>query len=230
MARVDTLGNFLTDVADAIREKKGTSSLISPSDFDTEIGSISGGSSPTSVTELNEIIVNAMDEFQNYMETFSNTFNTYTNDPVTLHTPNIDYKYYAIQKRSSGNYRVFWTNAPGVFINNNGIYNVGWYLNTVYDSNLPKINASYPSFQPHEANMTKQTFYVSSEYSSIETCLQMMLNNTLSYSYINNFLGYIPDTPYAIPYTNLYVIDGRNSSTTYDLAISQRISKKETIN
>lgn len=43
MARTDSLGNFLTDVADAIREKKGTSESIQASDFDTEIESISGG-------------------------------------------------------------------------------------------------------------------------------------------------------------------------------------------
>lgn len=43
MARTDSLGNFLTDVADAIREKKGTSEAIQASDFDTEIESISGG-------------------------------------------------------------------------------------------------------------------------------------------------------------------------------------------
>lgn len=45
MARIDSLGNFLTDVADAIREKKGTSDLISAEDFDTEIANLpsSGG-------------------------------------------------------------------------------------------------------------------------------------------------------------------------------------------
>lgn len=45
MARTNTLGNFLTDVADAIREKKGTSETIQASDFDTEIVNLpsSGG-------------------------------------------------------------------------------------------------------------------------------------------------------------------------------------------
>ena len=43
MARTDTLGNFLTDVADAIREKKGTTDTILASNFDTEIASIEGG-------------------------------------------------------------------------------------------------------------------------------------------------------------------------------------------
>lgn len=43
MARTDTLGNFLTDVADAIREKKGTEETIQASDFDTEIANLPSG-------------------------------------------------------------------------------------------------------------------------------------------------------------------------------------------
>ena len=68
MARTDTLGNFLTDVATAIREKKGTTDTILASNFDTEIASIQGGSSkyaPRFIrfynykgTELNEEIAN----------------------------------------------------------------------------------------------------------------------------------------------------------------------------
>lgn len=43
MARTDTLPHFLTDVADAIREKKGTQETITASDFDTEIANLSSG-------------------------------------------------------------------------------------------------------------------------------------------------------------------------------------------
>lgn len=43
MARTDTLPHFLTDVADAIREKKGTSETIQASDFDTEIENLPSG-------------------------------------------------------------------------------------------------------------------------------------------------------------------------------------------
>ena len=43
MARTDTLGNFLTDVATAIRNKKGTTDTILASNFDTEIASIESG-------------------------------------------------------------------------------------------------------------------------------------------------------------------------------------------
>lgn len=44
MARIDTLGNFLTDVAAAIKEKTGKSDPITPANFDTEISGITTGS------------------------------------------------------------------------------------------------------------------------------------------------------------------------------------------
>ena len=43
MARIDNLTNFLSDVASAIREKKGTTDTILASNFDTEIASIESG-------------------------------------------------------------------------------------------------------------------------------------------------------------------------------------------
>lgn len=43
MARTDTLGHFLTDVADAIRTKTGSADTITASDFDTEIENIPSG-------------------------------------------------------------------------------------------------------------------------------------------------------------------------------------------
>lgn len=45
MAKNNNLTDFLTDVANAIRAKTGTSGLIDPQDFSSEIASISGGGS-----------------------------------------------------------------------------------------------------------------------------------------------------------------------------------------
>jgi hypothetical protein len=43
MAKDNNIQDFLTDVADAIRDKKGTSDLINPQDFSNEIASIEVG-------------------------------------------------------------------------------------------------------------------------------------------------------------------------------------------
>ena len=48
MARIDTLGNFLTDVATAIKSKTGKTDTITPANFDTEIESIETGGRTTS--------------------------------------------------------------------------------------------------------------------------------------------------------------------------------------
>ena len=51
MAKTDNLTDFLTDLADAIREKKGITSAINPQDFSSEIASIeSGGGTIASVS------------------------------------------------------------------------------------------------------------------------------------------------------------------------------------
>lgn len=46
MSKVNNLTDFLTDVADAIREKKGLTNLINPQDFHDEILSIKSGGGP----------------------------------------------------------------------------------------------------------------------------------------------------------------------------------------
>ena len=45
MSKTDNLTDFLTDVADAIRAKKGISGTINPQDFSTEISTIESGGS-----------------------------------------------------------------------------------------------------------------------------------------------------------------------------------------
>lgn len=62
MAKNDNLTDFLTDIADAIRAKKGTTGLINPQDFSNEIASIeSGGGGSESVGALTSNDVNFYD-------------------------------------------------------------------------------------------------------------------------------------------------------------------------
>lgn len=55
MAKNDNLKDFLTDVADAIREKKGTTDLINPQDFHDEILSIDTGEAEKPYVEEKDV-------------------------------------------------------------------------------------------------------------------------------------------------------------------------------
>lgn len=98
MARVDTLGHFLTDVADAIREKKGTEEEITASDFDTEIENLpSGGgydwsaigysSEPTWISEGYNY---AKEIYDNWDSSITKTNAMFSNDRDLLIFPKVD--------------------------------------------------------------------------------------------------------------------------------------------
>lgn len=65
MARIDTLANFLTDVATAIKSKTGKTDPITPANFDTEIISIQGanggdsGEIPSAFTRIEKVVAHA---------------------------------------------------------------------------------------------------------------------------------------------------------------------------
>lgn len=65
MARVDNLENFLTDVAGAIREKKGTQDQIPAENFDTEIKSITSGLDTSDATATADDIINPKTAYVN---------------------------------------------------------------------------------------------------------------------------------------------------------------------
>ena len=56
MSKQNNLTDFLTDVANAIRSKKGTTDLINPQNFSTEIASLSGGLEIVDMTETTATI------------------------------------------------------------------------------------------------------------------------------------------------------------------------------
>ena len=65
MARVDNLENFLTDVAGAIKTKKGTTDKIPAANFDTEIKSIETGIDTSDATATADDIINPKTAYVN---------------------------------------------------------------------------------------------------------------------------------------------------------------------
>lgn len=63
MAKNNNLTDFLTDIADAIREKKGTSALIDPQDFSDEIASIETEPDYTDTLALLDRLEDAVGEY-----------------------------------------------------------------------------------------------------------------------------------------------------------------------
>lgn len=98
MARTDTLTNYLTDVATAIKNKKGSQTPIQASAFDTEIANLPSGSggpdwtqigytgTPQSVTEGFNY---AKDIYDNWDTTITDYTSKYQNDKKLTYFPNV---------------------------------------------------------------------------------------------------------------------------------------------
>ena len=132
MARIDSLGNFLTDVAEAIRTKKGTTDIIPASDFDTEIASIeSGGGSgntftyyanDTSQTPASSIkginIINNEKDIPAYAYYHnSGTYRNYTKEIIKTVTIG--------EKTETIGERAFYYGVPVVIPDNNNLKSIG---------------------------------------------------------------------------------------------------------
>jgi len=234
MARVDNLDHFLTDVADAIRTKTGSQETIQASDFDTEIENIPSGGVGTIDTpaKLTEEVMNLCNNLHNYYTSIVNSYTVSTSEAVTLYTPNANYKWYIIMKRSSGGYRVCWYNTdcrlwryfnygeyifqPFMYMQNNG-------------SSIKKIDGTITYIKYEDFNTSfppKDTFYYSNELETAEDCVAKMQSNELTYTSYDGTWAFAPEQANPVPYSNLAIF--RNSTGAF-LTTPTRISSNETI-
>ena len=96
MAKNDNLKDFLTDVADAIREKKGTTDKINPQDFSSEIASIQSGGDIWGFDQIgyipeNSIIVDSIKYSLKIKEEFANGKTKFGSDVKLVIFPNVDF-------------------------------------------------------------------------------------------------------------------------------------------
>ena len=194
---------------------------------------VSGGTPANieTITELNQTIKTLLDNFNTYAYNIQSTYNVLTNDNVTLYTPNINYKYYLIQLRSSGLYRVAWVSSPRKINTNanNTSGNIYPFKTKNYSpsrSDIFNIEFSY-----YLDDVEKDYVYVSGEYNSIETCIEKMKNNELTYTQMNNYLAYVPTTSAKVPIANIgiyYFEEGSSSVLNDHFMMPTKISANET--
>ena len=183
-----------------------------------------GGDEPTNITELNQSITNLLDDFDDYVYSLPNNYNTNSNNAITLYTPNINYKYYIIQKRSSGKYRIDWFNSARK-LNTTGSTNISVLkigANSVSINNIVNYKNEYSTTQYFDGDFC----YYSNEYNTINDCINAIQDAQTYYNSANNYLGYEVDTPNVVPYTNTPIFNTNTNNFETNLA---KISSNETI-
>ena len=129
MARTDTLGNFLTDVADAIRTKKGTNETIPAKDFDTEIENLPSGGGDLDEYFVMEITENTEMSNEKHFNVSKKLVKKY---PDIIVANNVTSLYYGFSQYDD-------TKVPKLIFGNN-ITNIGSLFNNV--SNVTEIDVS----------------------------------------------------------------------------------------
>lgn len=225
MARTNNLTDFLTDVADAIREKKGTSETIQASDFDTEIENLPSGGDVTTITEINNMLVS----FENYLDTLVNNYTAYLDEPITIYTPDERSMSFMIQKRSNGKYRIVWSNhAYYLWLESNtsqAFLNVMQKYATYY-----KISEKVELNKDTKSGSTIYGYY-SNEFNNLEDLLLAIQNSNgsgISYSGWSIGFGYsgVLDANWTTPISNLPVF---NSDKTTPFINGKVLSHNTTI-
>ena len=140
MARIDTLTNFLTDVAESIRTKEGTTEQISASEFDTRIANLSGGGELQYATGTKNL---------NYTESSSGDVVIEVND-LTF-TP----KYILVTRQSSSNNVGLWASpnkyifiavSGGLFNQDVTVTNISGTTAVLYGTNKVTVNITDTGF------------------------------------------------------------------------------------
>lgn len=251
MARTNNLTNFLTDVATAIKTKTGDSTAIPASQFDTKIANITTGhldnteyteanddlddilngtTEIDSIKKLNDNINSIINDFDNYLQMKIKSYSVYTENPITLYTPDANCPIYVIHKKSNGKYRVVWGKTFISLISNASFGFKIPILKTIYQANA-KFSSINNAIEISEYSGSIISSYYSNEFNTPTDVINAISSPTGNITYTkwtsgNTYTSAL-DNPYLITYTNTNVFDGRNSNL--ELLLSQKISANETI-
>lgn len=189
-------------------------------------------STPEEIASLEDIrttIDNKTLSTISYLMSYPDTYEKYTTEPVTLYTPSVDCKYYTIRCRGSNAYSILWL--PPVFLK---YYSVAAFHTTSLNVSQREYNANgtMGSISGTGVNLTSFSIigYYSSNYSSIEECIEAMKSPDTTYTQSTSAYKWSFDDPrqygwsdYAFPCTNLPCFEN-------DILLqSKKVSSEETI-
>ena len=150
MADISNLSNYLKDVADAIREKKGTENQIPAANFDTEILSIESGMDTSDATALSSQILQGKTAYANN-EKISGTL-TLDTDQIAVGTDEVKVNYIGVPN----NMDVSYDNKPIQWETNyNGDES---FYNCFYSINVPYIFTYYQESSTKIINVYDKEF------------------------------------------------------------------------
>lgn len=229
-SEITRLQNAKADIKTAIEAKgveiPSNATLDEYSDYVEEIPS--GGGKPSTVEELNVINEGF---FQTLLDIPKN-YPTYTQDNVTLYTPDVNCQCYVIAKRSGGKYCVAWFKVKNSDI---GLSYRSNYNNlAICEFSYVVENSIYEYYKHCYYDKTGFLLY-RAEYNTIEECIQAIQSNQTTYtkSSSSNGLSIISDVEYIVPYCN-YAINtnfGAGGARYFNenFISTRKISSNETI-
>lgn len=193
MAKNDNLKDFLTDVADAIREKKGTTDLINPQDFSSEIASIQSGS------KYDAVMMDGMTirDYPNYTIPYTIDTSKMSSMRNLFYCSNINNgKLKSIPQLDTSNV----TTMIGMFYNcsilesipqldTSNVIDMGYMFNNCFAlKSIPKLDTSNVIDMDYMFNGCKKLTTIQElDMSSISACINIFANcNLLTYIVIKN--------------------------------------------
>ena len=186
----------------------------------------SGSSDPTieSISDMTDYINSCFDKIDEVLNKQVSNRTAYTNNALTLYTPNSECQNYVISQRTESAYRVIWFQRPYITNYQTGIMFCG--QGTINESTTRGAKFSTCTLGLTLSDVGYSGIcYTSQNYNNVQECIDAIQNNSTTYSQLNNvWLGAINNS---IIYSNVPAII--NETGSLNINAIQKLSKNETI-
>lgn len=194
----------------------------------SKVAQISTGSADPTIESINDItnyILGCFDNIDIILQKQVDNRPVYTNNAITLYTPDSECQNYVISQKTENAYRILWLQRPYVTNYQTGLLSCG----QDYNNNEAVTRANKFSTFTVQLKITNPNYsgygYGSSTYNSVQECIDAIQSNATSYTKLNNtWWGSLNNS---IIYSNTPAIINETGSLNIDAI--QKLSKNETI-